>query len=127
MSVTWSGLDAYERELAAWPAATAHDAATHVETRARAAFSTVRAGYPVVTGTLRDGLRLANTTRDPLQPHWTLRNDVVYARIWESGGMTTGGPQAPGKLLIPTSMRERRAMVAEVVEVVRATGAVAVR
>ena len=123
MGVTWSGLDAYEAELAAWPAETADAAAEKVKARAQAAYAQIRANYPVVTGTLRDGLTIRETTPTPLQPKWTVQNDVIYARIFESGGATTGGPKAPGKAFVPTAMRERRALKRELMALVTATGA----
>ena len=126
MPVNWIGLDEYEAALANWPADTAREAATIVHARAARAYDTIRAAYPVVTGRLRDGLRVLDATRDPLTPHWTVRNDVAYARVFESGGAAGGHVQAPGKTFVPTSMRERRAMVDETIEIVKASGAVAV-
>ena len=122
MGVTWTGLDAYERELAAWPAETADAAAETVKARAQSAYAQIRANYPVVTGKLRDGLTIRDTSPSPLQPKWTVQNEVVYARIFESGGATSGGPKAPGKVFVPTSMRERRAMKDELIALVKATG-----
>jgi hypothetical protein len=123
MGVTWTGLDAYEAELAAWPADTADAAAEKVKARAQSAYEQIRANYPVITGQLRDGLTIRDTTPNPLQPKWTVQNEVIYARIFESGGMTSGGPKAPGKAFVPTAMRERRAMKDEIIAVVKATGA----
>ena len=122
MSVTWTGLDEYEAELEAWPMQAAGEAAQQVERAAEAAYESIRSGYTVITGHLRDGLQRGDVTTDAMHPKWRVWNDVIYARVWESGGMTAAGPFAPGKLFVPTMQRERRTLTAELIEVVK-TGA----
>lgn len=122
MSVTWTGMDEYQAELTAWPQQAAGEAAQQVERAAEAAYETIRAGYTVITGHLRDGLQRADVTTDAMHPKWRVWNDVIYARVWESGGNTTAGVHTPGKNFVPTMQRQRRALTAELVEVVK-TGA----
>jgi hypothetical protein len=122
MPLRWEGLDDYADQLTAWPMEAAMDAQAKVERSADAAFQTIQSGYPVVTGRLRAGLELRNVTVDALHPRMELRNDVVYARVWESGGNTTAGVHKPGKLFVPTMQRERRTLNKELIDIIK-TGA----
>lgn len=106
----------YIQALEGWPQAVADEARPIIERHAKQAFEDIKAGYPVVTGTLRDGLYLKNTDKGPLHPSMTVGNDVYYAKIFEAGGMTTAGPKPAGRVFIPITVRERRAMRAEVVD-----------
>ena len=111
MPLRWEGLDEYEAELTAWPQAAVADAAAQCERSALAAFETIQGGYPVVTGELRAGLQIHDVTDDAMHPRWEIRNDVVYARVWESGGNSTVGVHTPGKLFVPTMQRQRRTVL----------------
>ena len=122
MGIRWEGLHEYEDQLTAWPAQAAQAAYTQVERSADRAFAIIQAGYPVVTGRLKAGLQERDVTTDALHPRYELRNDVVYARVWESGGNTTAGVHKPGKLFVPTMQRERRALNQELIDIIH-TGA----
>lgn len=122
MGVTWSGLDEYRGALTAWPATAAADASRDVERRAELAFTTIQGRYPVVTGRLRAGLQRRDVTTDAMRPTWRVWNDVIYARVWESGGATLGGVQAPGKNFVPTMQAQRRALRNDLIAIVK-TGA----
>ena len=74
------------------------------------------------TGRLRAGLQRRDVTTDAMRPTWRVWNDVVYARVWESGGATVGGVQAPGKNFVPTMQAQRRALRADLIAIVK-TGA----
>jgi len=80
----------YLQAMQGWPAAVAEAAAPIIERHAKAAYRDIQAGYPVVSGTLRDGLTITNETAGPMHPAWTLENTVYYAKIFEAGGATTG-------------------------------------
>lgn len=114
--MSWRGMDLYRQALRGWPQTVAEQAAPIVERHARAAFEDIHDGYPVVTGTLRDGLTLTETSPSPLHPRWTLENAVVYAKIFEAGGATTLGPKPAGRVFVPIARREVLAMRAEIVD-----------
>ena len=114
--MSWRGMDFYRQALLGWPATVAREAAPILERHARTAYDDIRAGYPVVTGHLRDGLTLTDTSPSPLHPQWTLENDVVYAKIFEAGGATTAGPKPAGRVFVPIAIREWRAARAEIME-----------
>ena len=122
MSLRWAGLDEYVAALREWPGLAAADAANQVERAAESAYETIRGRYTVVTGHLRDSLQRADVTTDALKPSWRVWNDAIYARVWESGGMTTAGPSTPGKNFIPTMQRQRTTLRGELIEIVK-TGA----
>jgi hypothetical protein len=122
MGLRWTGLDEYREALAAFPEVAAGEAAVQVERAAESAYETIYARYPVVTGRLKAGLSRRDVTTDAMRPRWQVTNDVIYARAWESGGMTTAGPSAPGKLFVPTMQRQRRTLRGELIEIVK-TGA----
>ena len=111
----------YIQALEGWPQAIADAARPIIERHAQQAYEQIRAGYPVVSGTLRDGLTIRDTSKGPLHPSMTVENDVYYAKIFEAGGATTAGPKPAGRVFIPISVRERRAMRAEVVELLERT------
>ena len=113
---SWRGMDAYRQSLIGWPIEVAHAAAPILEAHARAAFQQIHDGYPVVTGTLRDGLTIANTTPHALHPRWTVENDVYYAKIFEAGGATAAGAKPQGRVFVPIVARERLAARREVVD-----------
>ena len=111
----------YIQALEGWPQAIADQARPIIERHARQAFTDIYAGYPVVTGRLRAGLTIRDTSKGPLHPSMTVENEVYYAKIFEAGGMTTAGPKPAGRVFIPITVRERRAMRAEVVELLERT------
>jgi len=118
MPLRWEGLDDYRAALDGWPLQAAMDAAVQCERSADKAFATIQSGYPVVTGRLRAGLEMRDVTTDAMHPRIELRNDVVYARVWESGGNSTAGVHKPGKLFVPTMQRERRILNKELKDII---------
>jgi hypothetical protein len=122
MSIRWEGLTDYKVDLTSWPPAAAAAAGKAIERHANQAFQTIYSNYPVITGRLRAGLQKANKSTDPMHPVWQLRNDVVYARAWETGGMSIVGPLKAGKLFIPTMQRERRWLQEDLIAILE-TGA----
>jgi|SRR6516225_8722334 hypothetical protein len=113
--MAWRNLDRYLVLLDAYPQAVADAAASIVTTHATAAFQAIHDGYPVVTGRLQRGLTLTDRSTD-LHPRWTLRNDVVYAKIFETGGATTKGPKPHGHVFSRIAPIEVRAMRAELAD-----------
>ena len=111
----------YIQALEGWPTAIADAARPIIEGHARQAYEEIRATYPVVTGRLRDGLTIRDTSKGPLHPSMTVENAVPYAKIFEAGGATTAGPKPAGRVFVPISVRERRAMRRDVVELLERT------
>ena len=112
--MAWRNLDRYLVLLDAYPQAVA-DAAVACVVTMDAAFQAIHDGYPVVTGRLQRGLTLTDRSTD-LHPRWTLRNDVVYAKIFETGGATTKGPKPHGHVFSRIAPIEVRAMRAELAD-----------
>jgi hypothetical protein len=109
----------YLQAMQGWPAAVAEAAAPILERHAKEAYAEIKAGYPVVTGHLRDGLTITNETSGPLHPAWTLENDVVYAKIFEAGGATTAGPKPAGRVFVPIVIKTRRALRRDLIPVLQ--------
>lgn len=118
MSVTWHGLEPYQRALAGWPVEVANEARPIIKAHAEQAFREIHDGYPVVSGHLRDGLTITDTSTSVMHPSWTLENPVYYAKIFEAGGATTAGPKGPGRVFVPIVIRVRRAMRKQLVPLV---------
>lgn len=127
MAVRWTGLDAYEAELEALPTTAATQVGSVNRAQAEAAAADVRSSYPVMTGTLRAGLVLVDKTEDPLTPRYQVRNDVIYARAFESGGQSTAGPLAAGKVFVPIVRRHQRLLRPKQSAVLVGLGATRVR
>ena len=112
----------YIQALEGWPQAIADAARPIIDQHAQAAYDQIKAGYPVVTGKLRDGLKIIrDSSKGPLHPSVKVANFVVYAKIFEAGGATTAGPKPAGRVFVPISVRERRAMRNEIVELLERT------
>jgi len=123
MPLRWEGLDEYEAELTQWPELAVGEAAAQCERSAMAAFQAIHDGYPRISGNLQDGLQVRDVTTDAMHPRWEIRNDVVYARVWESGGNSTAGVHKPGKLFVPTMQRQRRTVLNPALVAIVKTGA----
>lgn len=111
----WRGMDRYRQSLRGWPQAVADAAAPIVERHARAAYDQIHNEYPVVTGKLQRGLTLTDRS-ETLWPRWELRNDVEYAKIFETGGATLKGPKPHGHVFSRIAPEERKAMRADLVD-----------
>jgi hypothetical protein len=113
----------YIQALEGWPVTLADAARPIIRRHAQQAYDDVKAGYGPhrVTGTLEAGLTLKDTDKGPLHPSMTLENDVYYAKIFEAGGMTTAGPKPAGRVFIPITVRERRAMRGEIFDLIDRT------
>lgn len=107
-------MELYLQAFEGWPDTLAALARPIVDAHARQAYTDIRAGYPVKTGTLRDGLTIQDTSKGAMHPSMTVANDTVYAKIFEMSGATTAGPKPAGRVFLPITIRERRAMRAEI-------------
>jgi hypothetical protein len=109
MGVIWHGLDAYERELASLPATASTATAPILTKSAEQTAVELRAAYPVVTGHLRDSVKVRIADR-PLAPTTVIENTAAYAIPFEFGHGTAGGRHVFGPLVA----RKARAVKAEI-------------
>ncbi len=115
----WTGLDELREGLRQLPAALTGEASHLVEGAANGAAATIKADYPVRTGKLRNSLSVDVKTSG-LVASAIVKNTDPIAFIWEHGTQArhnavgaNRGSMPPGNLFIPTVMRKRRQMYAE--------------
>ncbi len=80
----WIGLDDEYAQLATLPADLTTDTVPEVERAATNAEATIRAGYPVRTGSLRDGLTV-QIRQEPMAVKAVVINTSPHAVIYERG------------------------------------------
>ena len=113
------GLGDFKAWLLALPRTLAKESDPIVQTRAEAARDRVARAYPVVTGHLRGSVRTEKLrTSDPAIVQTQVISGAEYAGNFEFGTRYT----RPRPTFVPTTQAERRQMVTEVVDVVKAQG-----
>jgi hypothetical protein len=105
-------------ELAALPTSSRDDAAPILLAHARRAQTAVKAAYPVVTGALRDGVRIVERAARGIAALYTLTTSAPHAHLYEFGTARTG----PKATFLPITERERRATVAAVATMIEGKG-----
>src|SRR5262245_16479583 len=127
--VQWFGLDQLESFFKRLPQDAADRAAPIVAKHAKAAEIRIHDAYPVRTGRLRDGLHLELVAAGPFGAAIRLINRAPHANIFENGTQarhtTLGafrGAMPPGHVFHPIADEENRAMVAELIEMLRDMG-----
>lgn len=109
MSVTWAGLDQFERLLRALPDDVRREAAKDIEAAARAHHSAAASAFPApgrdVTGNLRRGTRLEQT--GPLT--WRTRNRQPHAHLYEDGFTHVSGRRVEGHDVFVPAAQDIRA------------------
>jgi hypothetical protein len=127
-SLQIKGVDELTAALQRVPGELREDTAPEVEAAAVEAETAIRAAYPVRTGALKAGLRHeVETTAYGTRAR--LVNDAPHAAIWEYGteirhtdlGQNRGRMPA-GMVFVPAVVRERRAMVKDLIQVVERAG-----
>jgi len=79
----------------------------------------IRAGYPLVTGTLRNSVQIQKQgSTTPVRPFTQIAVTAPYATLVEFGMART----APRPVFIPAIRRAREALVKDVVEKIRQQG-----
>ncbi len=123
------GLDELRKALLALPHELVRDAGEIVQAQANEAARQIAAGYPVVTGNLRDHLRIEIRSQSTGSASVSVRNTAKHAWLYEHGsrprrhanGASTGSmPARP--LFIPIAIRRRQVMVAALVDLVERAG-----
>jgi hypothetical protein len=123
------GLAELRTALLALPQELVRDAGEIVQAQANEAARQIAAAYPVVTGNLRDHLRLEVRSMTAGSASVTVKNTAHHAWLFDHGtgprrlpnGKPVGSmPKNP--TLIPIAMQRRRIMVAALVDLVERTG-----
>lgn len=112
------GFDTLRAELVALPESAKRDAAPILLRHARDAEARVKAAYPVVTGTLRDGVHVVERVARGVASLYTLITSAPYAHIFEFGSVR----QPPRATFLPIAGPARRAAVVDVADMVEAKG-----
>jgi Bacteriophage HK97-gp10, putative tail-component len=129
--VVWKGMREYADELAALPREVAAEAAAIVYDEATQAADEIRASYPVVSGELRNSVRVVDRSRD-LTATTKVINTAKYAVPFEFGtqvrhtkrGFNRGAIAKPGaNVFVPITVRHRRAALQRVIAAIETHGA----
>jgi Bacteriophage HK97-gp10, putative tail-component len=122
------GLDDELDALTALPTTLRDQAAPLVRATADQAEATIRAAYPVVSGQLRDSLH-QETVETPAGIKVRLINDAPEAIWYEYGTVFrhtslgyARGRMPAAKVFVPEVMRDRRALIDDLIPVVEAEG-----
>jgi len=122
------GLDDELDALTALPTTLRDQAAPLVRTAADQAEATIRAAYPVVSGQLRDSLH-QEVVETPAGIKVRLINDAPEAIWYEYGTVFrhtslgyARGRMPAAKVFVPEVMRDRRALLEDLIPVVEAEG-----
>jgi hypothetical protein len=117
--LVFEGLDELRAALRNLPTHLAAEASRPVMAAANAAAATIKAGYPVRTGKLRDGLTV-ETIDAPFQAGAIVKNRARHAAIFEYGTQArhtaigaNRGAMPPGHVFVPAIVRNRRRMYEE--------------
>lgn len=112
----FDGLEALKAELRSLPADLAGEGGHLVEARGNAAVVTIKAGYPVRTGDLRDHVEVEHT-QSAVGARSVIRNTSAHALEFEIGTQArhnslgaNRGSMPANPLFTQTIMRERRGM-----------------
>lgn len=117
---TWSPeFEQLKADLKSLPQALAGEGAKLVEGRANGAAATIKAGYPVRTGNLRDKLQVTHT-RPPLAAKSVIRNSAKYAKAFEQGSQVRSYVTVNGKRKVIGKMPANHLFTREVIRARRA-------
>lgn len=123
--IVWNGLEELRAQLRNLPADCAEEASGIVDEAAREAQATIEAGYPVVSGRLRAGLRVTHVHEGKYAAGAVLKNTAKHAWLYDNGSEArhyvsgggarhaTGkmwGRRPPTHLFVRTVIRARRRM-----------------
>ena len=105
-------------DLAALPDDAKAEATPILLARARRAETAVKNAYAVVTGALREGVRIRPRVARGIAVLFTLETTAPHAHIYEFGSART----RPHPVFLPVTERERRAAVVDVAAMVETKG-----
>jgi hypothetical protein len=126
--LTWTGFDEFRAELKQLPDALAGEGGKLAVGRANGAASTIKSGYPVRTGKLRDKLVVAES-RTRLGTVIVVKNTSKYAKAFDQGhqGRKTAlgasrGSMPANPLFSQTVARGKRALHQDLIALVTRHG-----
>jgi hypothetical protein len=125
MSVAFEirGLDQLVRELQQLPAELKGDATTIVIEAAHKAQAEIVGAYPEVTGNLKRGVKVTVEAMGPHGVDAKVRSSAPHAWLYEHGRSRWGEiSDPPVPVFIPTMMRTRRAMYAQLARLLEQHG-----
>jgi hypothetical protein len=112
----WSGLEELKAQLRSLPSELAGEGGHIVEARTNGAGATIKAGYPVRAGALRDKLTVEHA-RSAFGARSVVKNTAKEAAVFELGSQArhtalgaNRGSMPANHLFTQTIMRERRGM-----------------
>jgi hypothetical protein len=119
--IVWSGLEELKQQLRDLPAALAGEAGSIVLGAADGARADMH--YPRRTGDLADHLTITKVTTGPFGAGAVVRNTSKHASLFENGTQArhtaigaNRGTMPPGHVFIPAVIRHRRAMYAQLTD-----------
>lgn len=130
--IVFGGMDEFKAALRNLPAHLTQEATGIVNGHADAAAAKIIEAYPTgPTGDLKAGVRVEHLSASAGGVIARVRNSAFLAYIYENGSQArhtaigaNRGAMPPGNVFIPIAIRERRAMVDDLIAMVRREGLV---
>lgn len=133
-TVVWDGLAELHAQLARMPEELTGEAGKAVEGAANGAYVDIASAYPYRTGNLRMGMRLQSVIRKGLVVAAVLKNIAPHAIILERGTQARHyftvngvkhltGKMPPGHVFVPRVLKARRALTAQLKDMLFRWGA----
>jgi hypothetical protein len=131
--VKWNGMEELRAALRQLPEDLTMEATRIVEGAANGAAAQIKAGYPVITGNLRDGVMVTHRDKGKFTAGAVVRNTAKHAWLYDNGsqerhwasGKSTGkmwGKSAPTHLFVKTVIRARKSMYAQLKDLLERKG-----
>lgn len=114
----FKGFDELVAQFAALPVKLQHDADPILLRHARRSETRLKDAYPVVTGNLRNGVKIVERTARGVATLYTLTSGSPHAHLYEFGTAHT----APRATFLPITEGDRRDATIAVAALVRAEG-----
>lgn len=126
--IEYTGLTELKAALRSLPADLARLGNVIVSAHTQAAYDSIRALYPEVTGTLKQRMRI-DIEQSAFGTIGRVRSTAPHAWLYENGSQTrqtalgyNRGAMPPNNVFIPEAIRKRRAMVQQLIQLVNDQG-----
>ncbi len=127
--LTLGGFNELREALRNLPEHLAHEAGAIVTQHAEAAAAQIRNAYPARTGNLKRGVKVDRATVQGAGASARVRSTAKHSFIFEHGTQArhnaigaNRGAMPPGNVFVPVVVRERRAMIDDLVALVEREG-----